>query len=187
MANQYKVYEADEAGGQGKLIAFAHQKRFAFREKFTLYNDESKSSILLEVQARQVIDFGARYDIKDESGKILGVVGKAFGASLLKSTWHIFQPGQEDAPHLIVRERSTGLAIMRRLWEFLPIVGDIPFFVKYHFDFIDPNTGTVQASYDKVTTFRDNYRLDVDDKAATELDPRVFVAMGVMLDALQSR
>ncbi len=187
LVNQYEVFEADEAGVQGKLVAFAQQKRFAFREKFTLYHDASKSSILLEVQARQVLDLGARYDIQDASGNVLGVAGKSFGASLLKSTWHLFQPGHEDSPYLIVRERSGALAIIRRIWEILPVIGEIPFFIKYHFDFVDPKTEKVQATYDKITTFTDHYRLDIQDEAAAQLDWRVFVAMGVMLDALQSR
>jgi uncharacterized protein YxjI len=185
--NQYMVFEGSEAGEQEKLVAFAEQKRFSFREKFTLYTDESKSDILLEVKARQVIDFGARYDIKDKSGKVIGVAGKAFGASLLKSTWHIFKSDQEDKPFLIVRERNAVLAIVRRVWEILPYIGDIPFFVKYHFDFVDPETNQVKATYDKTTTFKDHYRLDIQDEALKDLDWRVFIGMGVMLDALQSR
>lgn len=187
LANQYKIYDANAQGEQGQLIAFAHQKRFAFREKFTLYTDESKSSILLEVQARQVLDFGARYDVTDEAGKVIGTVGKAFGASLLKSTWNVYKPGEEEAPHLIVRERNATLAIVRRVWEVLPVISEVPFFVKYHFDFIDSASGETAATFDKTTTLTDHYRLDVEDKSAEELDWRVFIAQGVLLDALQSR
>ncbi len=168
-------------------MAFAEQKRFAFREKFTIYTDESKNSVLIEIQARTVMDLGARYDIKDASGQVLGVAGKAFGASLLKSTWNLYKPGQEDAPILVVKERSPVVAIFRRVWGFIPFIGEIPFFIKYHFDFIDPATNRVKASYDKTTTFKDHYRLEIQDDADAELDWRVFVAMGVMLDALQSR
>lgn len=184
--NRYKVF-ADDAGEQSDLVAFAEQKRFAFKEKMTIYKDESKESVLFEIKARTVIDLGARYDIRDESGQVLGVAGKAFGASLLRSTWHIFRPGQEDKPALIVKERSKTLAIVRRLWEFVPVVGDIPFFVKYHFDFVSSDTGQVEASYTKTTNFRDHYRLDIQDDAAEDIGWQVFVAMGIMLDALQSR
>ncbi len=185
--NQYKVFEGGAGGEQGTLIAFAQQKRFAFREKFTLYTDESKSTVLLEVQARTVMDLGARYDIKDKAGSVIGVAGKEFGASLLKSTWNLYKPGQEDTPYLVIQERSSVVAIFRRVWGFIPFIGEIPFFIKYHFDFSDPATNRVKASYNKTTTFKDHYRLEIQDEAGQELDWRALVAMGVMLDALQSR
>lgn len=183
LVNQYKVFEGSDS--PDLLIAFAQQKRFAFREKFTLYNSEAKTQVLLNVQARQVMDFGARYEVKDTEGNLLGVIGKAFGASLLNSTWHIFKPGQEDAPAIIVRERSGAIAIFRRVWELLPVVGELPFFIKYHFDFTDPKTSAVLASLNKTATIKDHYRLDVQD--SSDLDWRLFISMGVMLDALQGR
>ncbi len=187
LANQYYVYELDAGGAKGKLLAFAHQKRFAWKEKFTFYTDESKQTVLVEVLARQAIDFGARYDVRDASGAVLGVVGKAFGASFLRSTWNIFAPGNETHPLVIVHERSQALAILRRVWGLLPIVGEIPFFVKYHFDFIDPDSKAVEGSYRKVTTIRDNYHLNADDTLLQKTDWRVLVSLGIMMDAMQGR
>ncbi|HUC20347.1 MAG TPA: hypothetical protein VMR98_02550 [Candidatus Polarisedimenticolaceae bacterium] len=187
LANQYYVYELNEAGGKGQLLAFAHQKRFAFKEKFTFYTDESKQQVAFEVQARKVLDFGARYDVRDAQGEVLGVLGKAFGASFLRSTWHIFDPNDETTPQVVVRERSQALAIVRRLWEFIPIVGEIPFFIKYHFEFIDPTTQAVHGGYEKVTTLRDHYRLNADAELLGKAQWRVLVSLGIMMDALQGR
>lgn len=185
--NRYKVLGTDDSGNQGELVAFAEQKRFAFREKLIVYKDETKDSVLFEIQARNVVDLGARYDIKDEQGEVIGVAGKAFGSSLLRSTWQIYKPGQEKKPVMLVRERSTALAIIRRVWEIVPYIGDIPFFVKYHFDFVDVESNEVRATYDKTASFRDHYQLDIQDEALKDTDWQVFVAMGIMLDALQSR
>lgn len=189
LVNQYVIYEADANGEAGQLIGFAQQKRFAFKEKFTIYTDESKQTVAFEIEARQVLDFGARYDVRDGAGNTLGTVGKNFKSSLLRSTWHIYRPGQEETPALVVKERSPALAVVRRIWEILPYLGDIPFFVKYHFDFTtisDPTNQQIVASYEKTTIFRDHYKLTVQDGAA-EFDPRVLLALGIMLDALQSR
>jgi uncharacterized protein YxjI len=185
LANQYRVYDGASADA-AKLVAFVHQKRFALREKFEVFADESKTSAIFTVQARQVIDLGARYDIKTPDGQLLGVVGKRFGQSILRSTWEIFAPGKEAKALFLVRERSAALAVVRRLWSFLPILGDIPFFVRYHFDFIAADDQVV-GSYSKTTTLLDHYELSVTDPAAAQLDWRVFVAIGIMLDALQSR
>ena len=188
MANQYRIFAVDTAGNKGEQVAFAHQKRLAFKEKFTFYADESKQQVVFAVQARKVLDLGTRYDVTDETGAPLGVLGKAFKASLLRSTWQVFSPNNEQTPYVVARERNKYLAAFRRIWEFLPYIGDLPFFVKYHFDFVRPNDTNVVATYNKITTFRDHYKLTIQDEALEQaIDWRALVALGVLMDALQSR
>ena len=86
-ANQYRVYGTDAAGKRAGLMGFAHQKRLALKEKFEIFADESKSSVLFTVQARQVMDLGARYDVTTPDGSSVGVIGKQFGQSILRRTW----------------------------------------------------------------------------------------------------
>lgn len=184
-ANKYLVYES--VGEEQKLVAYAQQKRFSLKEKFIFYTDETKKNIAFELQARSVLDFGARYDIKDASGDTLGVVGKAFGSSLLRSTWHIFSK-DEKSPAVTASERSLPLAIFRRLWDIVPFADNIPFFIKYHFDFKKPASDEVVATYEKTTLFRDHYQLNIiDESLLEEYDWRTLVGLGVMMDALQSR
>ncbi len=187
LVNQYAIYEAGPDGVKGSMVAFAQQKRFAFKEAFTMYADDSKQQVSFTVKARQVLDFGARYDVTDADGKTLGTIGKAFKSSLLRSTWHIFAPGIEDKPLLVIQERSQALAIFRRIWDFVPYIGDIPFLLKYHFDMSDPDNGQVAATYEKTTLWRDHYKLSVVGGGAEAIDPRVLMSMGVLLDAMQGR
>lgn len=187
LVNQYAIYQGGPDGTKGAMVAFAQQKRFAFKEAFTMYADDSKQQISFTVKARQVLDFGARYDVTDTDGKLLGTIGKAFKSSLLRSTWHIFAPGIEDKPLLVVQERSQALAIFRRVWDFVPYIGDIPFLLKYHFDMSDPDNGQVAATYEKTTLWRDHYKLSVVGGGAEAIDPRVLMSMGVLLDAMQGR
>lgn len=187
LVNQYAIYEAGPDGVKGGMVAFAQQKRFAFKEAFTMYADDSKQQVSFTVKARQVLDFGARYDVTDADGKTLGAIGKAFKSSLLRSTWHIFAPGSEDKPLLVIQERSQALAIFRRIWDFVPYIGDIPFLLKYHFDMSDSDNGQVAATYEKTTLWRDHYKLSVIGGGAEAIDPRVLMSMGVLLDAMQGR
>lgn len=187
LVNQYAIYQAGPDDTKGTMVAFAQQKRFAFKEAFTMYADDSKQQISFIVKARQVLDFGARYDVTDADGKTLGTIGKAFKSSLLRSTWHIFAPGIEDKPLLVIQERSQALAIFRRVWDFVPYIGDIPFLLKYHFDMSDPDNGQVAATYEKTTLWRDHYKLSVIGGGAEAIDPRVLMSMGVLLDAMQGR
>lgn len=184
-ANQYRIYQGK--AGDGPLVAFAHQKRLAFKEKVTFYTDESKQAIAFELQARKVIDLASGYDVTDSSNRTLGFFRKQFKSSLIRSTWAICDPQDEANILLLIRERSMPLAITRRIWEIVPYIGDLPFFLKYHFDFIDPATGETVGSYNKTTLLRDHYQLTIDDKQLEKHNWQTLVALGVAMDALQSR
>ncbi|MBP2586821.1 uncharacterized protein YxjI [Streptomyces sp. PvR006] len=180
MANRYLVHTAEADGEEGELVAFAHQKRLAFKEQVTFYTDESRRQVLFTFKARQVIDLGATYDVHGASGARLGSFRKNFGASLLRSTWHLSREGAEEES--TGQERSEGLALLRRAWEFLPYTDLLPFVVPYHFDFTE--SGRSVMSVEKLFGLRDRYVLDIADP---ELDRRLAIAQAVALDALQSR
>src|SRR3569833_532035 len=88
MVNQYEVHMAGPDDKEAGMLAFAQQKRMAFKEQVTLYTDDTKQVPVLGFKARQVLDLGATYDIFDAAGNPVGLFRKNFGASLLRSTWH---------------------------------------------------------------------------------------------------
>lgn len=179
MVNRYEIFADDGEGRPGPLIAFVEQKRMTFREQVTLYTDDSKRDVLAAFTARKVIDLASAYDVTTADGRSIGVFGKKFGQSLLRSTWQLDQPGR---PPVTVSERSRALALFRRVWDFLPWIGDLPFPWMYHFDFV--RDGETVATVEKKTRFRDHYLVRIDD---ADLDRRLVLAQAVALDALQSR
>ncbi|MFE9608709.1 hypothetical protein [Streptomyces sp. NPDC006012] len=179
MINRYEVFADDGAGAPGTQVAFIEQKRMKLKEEVTLYTDESKQSVVAAFKARKVVDLASAYDVTGDAGPI-GVFGKKFGKSLLRSTWQLDQPG---LPTVTVQERSAALAIFRRVWGMLPYIGDLPFIWKYHFDFIDAD-GHKVGSFEKKTRIRDHYVVRMDDE---RYDRRLVLAQAVALDALQSR
>jgi hypothetical protein len=98
---------------------------------------------------------------------------------LLRSTWHLDAPGVQA----VGTERSSGVALARRAWEFLPVVNNLPSPFRFHFDFVDEGGHTVMSSVRR-RALRDRYDITV---PGARLDGRVAAAMAVALDALQSR
>ncbi|MFI5843560.1 hypothetical protein ACIA8K_28030 [Catenuloplanes sp. NPDC051500] len=173
MVNQYEVRAVQPDGSEGELIAFAQQKRLAFKEQVTLYTDDSKQVPVLGFKARQVLDLGATYDVTDPSGAPIGLFRKDFKASLLRSTWIVEQP---SVGAVRGQERSQAVAILRRFVDSLS-------WLPYHFDFVTPS-GEVVFSVVKQWGFRDKYVVSVPNPY---IDRRLVIAMAVALDALQSR
>lgn len=188
-ANKYKVYGANEAGEQADMVAFAQQKRLAFKENVTFYNDENKAAVAFTFRAEKVMDVHGRYMVEDTEGNAVGIFRKEFKKSLLNSTWKVMNANGDEM--FVVRESSQALAVLRRFAGMLPIVGDIfdiiLIFLKYHFSFIDVASGEEVGKYQKTTLLRDHYTLHMTDEAFARADWRTLAAMGVALDALQSR
>jgi hypothetical protein len=142
--------------------------------------------VTFRLKAHNILEPAGTYDVTDAGGEVLGTLRKQFKLSLLRSTWHIHQASQDDTL-LVVQERSEAIAALRRVWGFIPIIGDFPFPVRFHFDFIDPVLHANVGTYNKVTLLVDHYQLQAEDAVLENIDWRVLVAQGVALDALQSR
>ena len=184
MINRYDILQLDEAGNEGGLICFAEQKRMAFKEQVTFYTDAAKTQPLFGFKARKVIDLGSGYDVVDTMGQPIGWFKKEFRASLVTSTWRI---GTPDGFEGIGRERNTTVAVLRRIWDFIPLLGDIWVPWLFHFDFRAPDGSIVMSSQKKVG-LKDSYFIDLPTQPnGWRLDWRVAAAMAVALDALQSR
>src|SRR3954470_2059686 len=121
MVNRYEIRAADPDGAEGHLLAFAEQKRMKLKEEVTFYADESKSRRVFSFKARQRLDVHAEHDVLDENGVPLGTFSKNFGASLLRSTWRLSAPGLEA----IGKERRLFIAILRRIWDLIPYLGEV--------------------------------------------------------------
>jgi uncharacterized protein YxjI len=180
MVNRYEIRVANPDGSEGALMAFAEQKRMKLKEEINFFTDESKTRQVFTFKARQRLDVHAEHDVLDEAGRPLGYVKKQFGASLLRSTWDLAAPGLAA----VGRERSQLIAILRRIWDLIPYIGEVWIPFVFHFDFVDAATGQPVMSSERVWAFRDRYEVTVSDQ---RLDFRVAAAMAVALDALQSR
>jgi hypothetical protein len=180
MANKYELIATNPDGTDGPLLAFAQQKRMAFKEEVTFYTDDTKSRVVFSFKARKRLDLSSGYDVFDASGQAIGWFKKEFGKSLLRSSWQLASEGiQADGT-----ERNPTIAIVRRVWEFVPFVGEIPLPFIFHFDFTDRSSGQHVMSVERKISMRDRYRVTVSDP---RLDFRAAAAMTVALDALQSR
>ena len=169
--NRYELIAANPDGSEGQLMGVAVQKRLAFKEQVTFFSDETKTRPVFAFKARKRLDLNSGYDITDETGQPLGFFRKDFGASLMRSTYHLEGPGYAGTG----QERSQAVALIRRFTElpFLPV----------HFDFMG-NDGALLMSSERQMTLRDRYTIRVPDD---RVDFRVAAAVAVGLDALMQR
>ena len=189
IVNKYRILTATAEGAADQLVGLAQQKRFAMKEKVMVYSDETRDKLAFTFRAEKVLDVHGRYFVEDTNGKLLGMFKKDFTASLLNSTWKLLDANGNEL--YVVRESNQALALMRRFGVVIPLIGDlvesIVVFLRYHFVITDVATNQEVGTYQKMTLVRDHYRLSTDDPAWQRVDWRVWAAMSIALDALQSR
>jgi uncharacterized protein YxjI len=180
MVNRYEVTSANADGTEGSLLAFAQQKRMSFKEEVTFYTDATRSTKLFSFKARHGLDVRAEQDVFDAEGNAIGWFKKEFATSLLRSTWQLSYAGVQSRG----QERRPIIAILRRVWDFIPVLGEVWVPFVFHFDFVDLATGQTVMVSERRKSIRDRYIVTVPDP---RLDFRVAASMAVALDALQSR
>ena len=176
MANLYRI------SADGAPVAFVRQKKLAIKEDIRFYADESQTDELFRIKARALMEFGGRYDVTTPAGEKVGVLGKVFGKSLLRSTWSIMDANEQEVA--IAKERSVPIAILRRVVDVVPYGDFVP--IPFHFT-IDANDGSHLGDLNRRFGVRDTYDLDLSGDTGRSIDRRLAIALGIALDALQSR
>ena len=157
------------------------QKKLAIKEDIRFFAEEAQQTELFRIKARSLMELGGRYDVTTPEGERIGVLGKVFGKSLLRSTWSIMDADERELA--VAQERSPLWAVIRRAIDFVPYGDLVPIIFHFTIDEGDQHLG----DFNRRVGFRDTYDLDLSGDTARTIDRRLAIALAVALDALQSR
>jgi hypothetical protein len=180
------------AAGTDTLVGFIKMKAWKLREDVRLYSDHTMQQEILRIGARQIIDFGATYDVFDSlsNQKLFAMRRKGLKSTFVRDHWDLLdQAGNITGS---VQETSSGLALARRWLEILPFgdfIGLIFAFVPqtYTISVQDPAGSSVVAG---TITHRKNpfiVKMTLDISAAPpSFDPRIAIASTTMLSVIDA-
>jgi uncharacterized protein YxjI len=98
----------------GATLAFVRQKVFAVRDDVRIFTDQTQSFELLRLKGRNIIDFGAAFDVIDSlNGQKAGMLKRRGWKSLMRAEWIIMDALDQEIGK--IREDSALLAALRRL------------------------------------------------------------------------
>lgn len=165
---RYEVRESRDAGGPTGLLALAEQSRTLFGTQAHFCSDALESRPVFAFKSRNKLSLNASYDITDESGSPIGAVREDFGASLLRTTFHVEGSGFTGTG----RERHRSVALVNRFTslDFVPV----------HVDFVDAE-GRALFSVERKMSLACRYRVTVPDQ---RVDYRFAAGVAVIIDDL---
>jgi len=161
----------------GELVLYVEQKMFRLREDIRVFGDESKTQELLLIQARNIIDFSAAYDVIEAyNNQKVGVLRRKGLHSMLRDEWEVLDAG--DQPIGMLFEDSVGQALLRRflLGSFLP--------QNYDITLGDERVADLRQ---KFNPFAYQMILDFSMDTANKLDRRLGIAAGALLAIIEGK
>jgi len=172
LAGKLRFYNPND-----ELVLYVEQKMFRLREDIRVFGDESKTQELLLIQARNIIDFSAAYDvIEAASGQKVGALRRKGLRSMFRDEWEVLDAG--DQPVGMLFEDSIGQALLRRflLGSFLP--------QNYDITIGDERVADLRQ---KFNLFGYQMILDFSMDTANKLDRRLGIAAGVLLAIIEGK
>jgi len=160
----------------GGLEFYVKQKGFKLKEDIRIYTSEDMTKEVISIQARNVIDFSAIYDVIDSATfEKVGSLRRKGLKSIFKDEWLILDCNDNEVGN--IKEDSTALALVRRFLTNLI-----------------PQTFEGVLNFKKVFEFRQKFnpfiqKIDIDfsfDREKT-LDRRLGIAAAVLLCSIEGR
>jgi len=159
-----------------KLIAFTQLKAFKLKEDIRVYADEAKSREMLAIQARQMIDISASYDVTDTSagGAKVGTLQRKGMKSILRDEWTVLDAtGREIA---LIQEESMVVALLRRLINLIP--------QSFHVKVGEQVVGRIHQNFNPFVL---KLTVDFTEDRGKKIDPRLGLAAAILLAAIEGR
>ncbi|MHB9036816.1 MAG: hypothetical protein ACYC64_09120 [Armatimonadota bacterium] len=160
----------------GNLAFFAQMKAFKLREDIRLYTSEAQTEEVLTINARNILDISATYDIFDpRTQEKVGALRRKGLKSILKDEWIILDSLDQEIGY--IKEDSLLMALLRRfLTNLIPQTYD----------------GDLQGV--PVLRFKQHFNpfvlkmdLDFSSDIGNVLDRRIGIAAAVLLCAIEGR
>lgn len=183
IANEYRISIPDDDDREGEPLLYVKQKKMRIKEdiRFRLSPDDGPH--LFMIKAKSVFEFRGRHEVLDADDRVIGLIEKNFGRSLLRSHWHVRDPSGNEL--FEAHEASWTIALLRRIGEIGPGWFDLLSFLP--FNFVLRREGKEAGWYRRVLgKLRDRYVFELGDELQG-VDRRLVLAFAVALDALQDR
>ncbi|HEX2716104.1 MAG TPA: hypothetical protein VHM67_00410 [Gemmatimonadaceae bacterium] len=162
------------------FAAVATMASLAPKRHVTFFRDESKRDRILVVEQDQRLQWlEATFTVRDGRGKPIARFYKNYLRDIFRKRWDVEDVRGKKI--CVAKEDSIILSLIRRLF---PQLGA---FFRTNFVFMRPSDEKSYGEFQRKLTILDKYALDLREDRNRELDRRIALALGVMLDTGERR
>lgn len=175
LGEEFHIY-SDES--MQSMIGYSKMAALKLKEDIRVYSDESKSTELLIIKQKGILDFTGGFSIVDgQTGESLGTLRRKGMKSIIRDSWVLMDQKENVVGSL--GEESGGLALIRRFIPYLQILFPQQFQLR-----VNGAKGTVKYTQ-KMNPFV--HKLLVSGVKSSGIDPRIAAAAAILLIAIEGR
>jgi uncharacterized protein YxjI len=184
IANEYRIsVPPPGSSDEGPPLLHVRQKRMKIREDIRFRLEPGDGPHLFMIKSKTVFEFRGRHEVLDDSDRVIGLLEKVFGRSLLRSHWRVRDADGEEL--FEAHEASWIVALLRRFADLGPDWMSLLTWLPFNFALV--RGGEPVGTYKRVLgRLRDRYVLEL-GPGLEGVDRRLVIAFTVALDALQDR
>ena len=158
------------------VVAMALSKK----RHVTFYRDESRTQKMFDVLQDKKVQFPMRtYTVRDASGRPLASFKKNYLYNIFRKRWEMRAPSGNLM--CVAKEDSIILSLLRR------VIGPLWGLLRTNFIITRGESDMVMGEFKRKFTILDRYVLDLTADRRRDLDRRLGLALGVMLDTGERR
>ncbi|MBM3944017.1 MAG: hypothetical protein FJ317_00805 [SAR202 cluster bacterium] len=154
-----------------------------------IFDNDSKANLLVSMRQKHFWEiFHRTYTVTDAQGQPLAELARNNIASLFRRAWDIRATDNDKTWK--ARENSVLFTIIRRLINLVPYVNAIGGLFRTNFDIyaVGPEGRETQiGSFNRKLSIFDKYVLDLTGDPKRELDRRVGLSLGILMDTAERR
>jgi uncharacterized protein YxjI len=172
LTGKFRLYNPN-----GDLMLYSQQKMFKLKEDIRVFSDESMTQELLVIQARQIIDFSAAYDVIDPIYNTkVGVLRRKGFRSIMRDEWEVLDVYDQYLG--ILQEDNLTRALLRRF-----LLGSL---LPQDYDLLigEQRVADLRQQFN---LFRYELNLDFSMDTAHQLDHRLGIAAGILLGTIEGK
>ena len=175
LGEEFHIYSNES---MQNMIGYSKMAALKIKEDIRLYSDESKSTELLIIKQKGILDFTGGFSIVDgQTGESLGTLRRKGMKSILRDSWVLTDDKQNVIGSL--GEESGGLALIRRFIPYLTLLFPQQFHLR-----VNGAKGAVKYTQ-KMNPFV--HKLLVSGVKSSGVDPRIAAAAAILLVAIEGR
>ena len=185
LKEKYYVYDEHGTG----LFYVERPFQWWGRRDIIIYEDDSKRAPVVFITQDHLWEiFQRNYTVADVDRQVLARLSRNNFKSLFRRAWNIVQTN--EATLMTAREDSVLLAAIRRIVDLIPYVALLGGMIKTDFHLLTVDSAGDERKIGEFTrriSVFDKYVLDLSEDSERQLDRRVALAVGILLDTAEKR
>ena len=171
MGNEYYIKDSER-----RVVGFCQEKSMKIKGDLRVFSDEDKTEELFRINQLNLLDFTGSFQVIDKRNEeTIGYLNRNWTKSIVLGEWKILDRNKKQIG------KAVEDSLIKEAIRFKGLK-KLPYRYKLYMD-----GKKVGVCKERLTIFKDAYKLQIKDELGKELDRRLLLSLALLLDAVEKK